>query len=877
MLFSLATFADEESAESLREKERQARELAQELLTNRQVRVRVYSDWKKDPKAYKLVAVKLDGLSFQYDTIEETFGPTSKSAVIVVAGQDQSDEAVAAVLQDFVYVETYKHEKGRSFSVWPKHSDRQQNRKPCVFKDSLKNPVPNATVEIWMGIDRHLDSGPRILITKVKLDEKGLLQPPGFISSWHPSFIVHHPDCGLVQARYFPPSSPDEPYRLFRVPALPEDKWCVFTDAIGDPIPNATVEIFSGGAWRTDRSISLANVKLDKKGRLKPPPSNVKLEMCLFVLSHPDYGIALIDPTWRGRSGKLMRTCTAPLIRAGSKADDRSIWGTVLDSNDNPVAGALIECRMASTPGRGIIQVPYEIRFKIITDKQGRFSMYLPIDKDSDKHGNLIPLASKYFVRIEPPKALNLHDYSGYINSGEETTVTMRTVGRFRTFIFEDEFGPVTDPNMLKCIKIEIELDSGAKRRDSYDHWMSNGKFLPGMYHASADWNGKRYIFEPIELTEESPETIIFKTIEIKNLNIVYQGQVVHGITGKPMTEAIVMKKPSLSDIDTSGLGFEQENYIISSIIRSIGPELVIDNSVFGLLKESFKSTMMTRTDSNGDFQITLPTSTGKDIPSTTIIAMQKDYLGAHQNLWYTEPAYANKPLKSRWKVFQPNENGYVMLPPMRLFPAGTIIIEPNVPAEAENKSIRLRWFKFTDSTPEWLEDLGNYTYPIRNKGGSLFYKYRLRPNQTETVYVAAGVEMTFKVYIVPESQLGHIVIPGVKLEQGQILDLGRRDFQPTFKVTVKVIDSSGEHVESVPVSCMDEDGLFKGQEVITNEDGIAFLYVSPHSKGKFGVVFNKEGLKLQETTSYEVVGEEDTCKQFTLQISDEMLYQLFK
>jgi hypothetical protein len=617
----------------------------------------------------------------------------------------------------------------------------------------------------------------------------------------------------------------------------------------------------------------IGKVKLDEKGRLKPPPSHSRLESCYFIVSHSDYGIALVEPRLHTLSDKLLKTCTVPLVRAGTKADERSIWGIVVDSNDNPVTEALIDCRGVNTPGRGHIFVPYEYQYRTITDKQGRFYMYLPIDKDNDKHGNLIPLASKYLVQIEAPKALSLQNYFGDINSGEETTVTMRTVGHSPTFIFEDEFGPVTDPNMLKQLKLTIERNKGV----THIYWVQLGKFIPGTYRASADWNGKHYIFEPVDLTEVRPETVIFKIKEIKEADVTYQGQVLHGITGQPIPGAIVMKKPSLSDIDTSGLGPEQEYYISSSFIRLIGPELVADDSVFGLLKESFKSTMMTRTDSNGDYQITLPTSIGIERPSTTIIAMQKDYLGAQQQLRYTVPADANKPLKSRWKLFQPNENGYVALPPMRLFPAGTIIIEPNVPVETENKSIRFTWFKFTGHTPEWLEDLCDYTYANRNKGGCLFYKKHLQPNQTQTVYVAAGVEMTLKVYIIPESRLGHIAIPGVKLEQGQILDLGRRDFQPTFKVIVKVIDSSGEHVESVPVSCMDEDGLFKGQEVITNEDGIAFLYVSPHSKGKFGVVFDKERQKLLETIPYEVAGEEDAGKQFTLQISDEMLYQLFK
>ncbi len=119
LLFLTATLADEERDESLREdKEKQAREMAQEALAGRNVCVRFYNDWKKAPRAYKLVEVELDGLSFQCDSVIKAFGPMSESAAIVVAGQDQTDEAVAAIIDKFVYTELYTYKKGGRIYIW---------------------------------------------------------------------------------------------------------------------------------------------------------------------------------------------------------------------------------------------------------------------------------------------------------------------------------------------------------------------------------------------------------------------------------------------------------------------------------------------------------------------------------------------------------------------------------------------------------------------------------------------------------------------------------------------------------------------------------------------------------------------------------------
>lgn len=857
MLFSLAMFADEESAESLREKEARAKELAQEILTGRQIRVRIYNDWKKDPKAYRLVAVKLDRLSFQYDTIKENFGPMSKSTVIVVAGQDQSDETVAAIIGDFIYAAQYKEKA--SFYLWPPYFDDRGYRWD-VFRDAHKEPIPNAMVEIMIGREPYQYKGPRISIRKVKLDEKGRMKPLMPTSSLNYfSFMVSHPDYGgdMVWAK-LSYMAKDEKVRVHVVPILPRDKWCVFRDALGNPIPKATVEIINDLSWRDGKSKSIGKVQLDEKGRLKPPQSNPRLECC-FIVSHPDYGTALVEPRLNIPPDKLVSSCTVPLVRAGTKADERSIWGTIVDTNDKPVAEALIECRIVETPGGGEISMPRG-RFnapraaKSITDKQGRFALYMPIEKNGDKRIALIPLASKYHVWIQAPKALGLQRYDIVVESGQETTITMQFAKRLKylpTFVFEDEFGPVVDPNMLKHVWLRIECRQGWSRR-RYFNWVKRGEYVPGTYQATADWYGKHYIFEPVELGVETQQTIVFKIKEVKESETIYQGRVVHGITGEPMPGAFVV---------TGGVAWKDFSILTPEQWRAMhalpnNPDL--DAPALVPLRKICNFKNVVRTDPNGWFRMGLP-------PHSALIgvtAFEQNHLGVNH----------------RWDNSEFSRDSVVKVPTLKLFPSATLIIDLNVPVKSGDEDIRFRFRMSPENNPSWLTDFLECFHVAGNPG--VVYKHQLRLNQPNSINVPAGLEMTARIFNVKNRQWRPIVIENIKLEQGQVLDMGRRDFPPTLKVAVKVIDSSGEPVEGVTVGCSDKVDIFWGSKGITNEDGIAFLFVSPHSKGKFTVRYFEEPLPdkpLQESAVYEVAGKEDEGKQFTLQISDEMLYQLFK
>jgi hypothetical protein len=62
-----------------------------------------------------------------------------------------------------------------------------------------------------------------------------------------------------------------------------------------------------------------------------------------------------------------------------------------------------------------------------------------------------------------------------------------------------------------------------------------------------------------------------------------------------------------------------------------------------------------------------------------------------------------------------------------------------------------------------------------------------------------------------------------------------------------------------------------------TDEDGRTWFNVHPHSKGKFYVGLDGVEQKKEQAICYEIGGEEDAGREFSLQVSDEMLEALFK
>ncbi len=83
--------------------------------------------------------------------------------------------------------------------------------------------------------------------------------------------------------------------------------------------------------------------------------------------------------------------------------------------------------------------------------------------------------------------------------------------------------------------------------------------------------------------------------------------------------------------------------------------------------------------------------------------------------------------------------------------------------------------------------------------------------------------------------------------------------------------------VEAAPVRILRDETTVWSVSHNSNEQGISRFFVSPFSQGQFGVSYHEGGLRLTETVPYQIAGAQDNARQFTLQLSDEMLYNLFK
>lgn len=985
MLFLSSASADEKTNISFYKEESQTRQLAEQMLTGSKIVVRVYNNYQADQRAYKRVSVPLAGLSVNHSAVKEAYPDIDESDIIVIVGRDQLDKTVAAVINDFVYADTYDTKKSRS--VWPNWS-RIPDYKYLVFTDALGQPIPRAKIEIFLS--GFLDDDVEIHLNEMVLDTQGRMKPLILSgSTFNLVFVVSHPKYGKAQAHNNYTNQDNGrivlPLVQLESEAATRATQGYVVDTQGNALEampvtyeyiqtpdNSQVRSYRGTYYRsiTDEQGWFAMyIPTEKDGVLSrdltppgtqynlsiTPPKSSNLHqyhnpgvvvgsqiMITLTAMNPDEyfhtftfmdGPDIITETeelqkvnitlYRGSAWRLWRTlkyddfkygCDLPQGRLEAhttrwnkrfsfkpiqltanspeelvfKAGELIIYeGTVVEGRTGkPMPDVLVlvkrnypregfselaDQQLQSLRARAISsynEVPsdkelYECDERVtLTDENGRYQF---IFKTGLKEylSNFIAL-EKGYVAEEP-----IH--SGIRNRSDADGITVLPVIKMSpaeyspVFVFEDEFGnAITDPNIFEHIRLDIERDDGRRWSSSYSNLINIGQFTRGMYYATLDWQGLHYVYEPVEVTWSGLQTILFKLQEVKLPEIIYQGTVIHGITGVPMPGAIVMNQGRVFEsLDASDIQPGQWD-----AIHSLGPEPDPNDPALLPIRETFKFTKITRTDKAGQFKFALGHSM-----RGCIIAVEEDYLGAQQRLEYIVPIDENSPEPVGHKEFEPDADGYVKLPTMKLYPAATVTIEPNVPY-VENTKYRIRFYFRTlpdDPTP-WLNDF---------RAIPSLCKYDLKPNEFQTAYVLAGAELTLKIDPSLPTQMAPATIPSVKLEQGQFLDLGCVNFQSTFEVAVKVIDSAGQPVEGARVGCCDQDGFSfshsRSYRPVTNENGKAVLHVPPYSSGEIFIFsFDRQTReKLREATPYKVAGEEDTARVFTLRLSDKIVRHL--
>jgi hypothetical protein len=639
----------------------------------------------------------------------------------------------------------------------------------------------------------------------------------------------------------------------FRLPSYgpqgTEESLWFFDDALGNVILDATVEIFLYNY--KGPKIRIRQVVAD--GSLNKLVPQASLRQFEFIVSHPDYGIAKVTESYRNKSHIF-----APLVSAGSKAADRAIRGFVLDPENNPVEYAEILCTNVRTLGEGLISPRSSAdRYVALTDERGFFSLYMPSSAQNEEHrGTLIPPKSKYHIQVQAPKQYGLLPFRGPVENGQEATIVMEmaeiadtfeslenvTDGKFRTLVFIGEDGLITKADELRLIGITIYRPNKPKIKLKYDNW-EKGALLPNGTYEATMWDtpsASSIKFETLEVTNNSPDELIFEMPLIT-----YSGQIVDGLTDEPMVGAFVMAIWATSKGNLSMITPEQWEKL-----HDLGNSPSPDDPILGPLKKIYSFKKIVRTDEDGRFDIICPI--GKS--PYGFVCFEENYIGIMHR-------------KYNLKI---DEDRRAQVPVKKLFPAAKVYAEPYV--KQGRASVMPRWIINKDNNPQWVDTL----LALDDRRESLFtYDKWLKQNSRQSFYVPAGVNLQVQLCTPYESQWCSYTFPEtINLVHGEILDLGKCTFEAALKIFVKVVNSSGEPVEGVPVR---KSGSVAHN---TDENGFIEFNVPPYSKGDFVVTYrgsDDERLRLSESIPYEIAGPEDQGSQYLLHLSDDMLYHLFK
>jgi hypothetical protein len=615
-------------------------------------------------------------------------------------------------------------------------------------------------------------------------------------------------------------------------PKAPRDvndlRW-TFVDALGNPIPNAAVEFhLKHGHEDEPRQVLIDTGVLDKHAQLQPrfstcgcrtrmyiqdaPGSFGKMHP-LFVFSHPDYGVAEVM-LW-GIQCNPEHEVVLPFVPPETEAYERCVWGVVVDTNGNPVSGALVEPTKLVTPHfSGMIRRWRGWRGWGRTDEQGRFRLYLPVDFEDEKMGTLIPPKTRYSVRVTPPEGSDLLYTGGHIPNGQDNVITLQPVEKyFHSFVFEDEYGPITDLELLRRVRVKIV------RHRLPDIWIKNedfkdgGNFPTGTYQAKLSAE-RRYPFMDIEVTADSPEQLLFQLPGDR----LYYGRVVHGLTGEPIEGAFVIDSNHTDAMYKRNLSMLTDQQW--QTLHNLPPYVSRSNNEFteALMPVCYPFTKIVRTDADGRFELNVP----KERVFDKIVVFQEDYLTILTNRRKCNIRHSN----------------YLEVPLTKLFPAATVCFElciPDVEQRIPPLSPEIHIDKQNISL--WPDDFKALWLGGRN---GIRHRYPLQYNQRNSFYIPAGLHMKIELknwsrgaekWAVP------LIAENIMLQQGETLDVGRVEIQPTIVVFAEALNSAGKTLEGVPVQAVSKYGT---QTSYTDEHGIALFYLAQNSTGQLVVEYRE-------------------------------------
>ncbi len=653
-------------------------------------------------------------------------------------------------------------------------------------------------------------------------------------------------------------------------------RW-IFADAVGNLLSGASVEIYLA-TRRPERRILIGNVLLGEEATIDLPfyaaeekayttigksRHSSKTGRFMFKISHPDYETVAMVQTSRERYRPEQEiTVYAPMLVPGNELEERGIWGVVVDEQGNPVKGVVVQSLTVTPPGGK--EVPFGVVRQspgVMTDSTGRFRFYPKVRESVEAIGPIVPAKSKYFIRIEPLEDMGLKVFRDRIANGEENVIRLERVEEkyFRRFLFEDEGGLITDPQRLKYIRVAIEKDGKLIDYLRYKEWYEGGEFPLGVYAAKCrPSSGQSFKFLSVEVTEKSPEEIVFTTVSGQKK---YYGKIVHGVTGAPM-EGVFVKVDAGSHAPTR---LPEQQWRILHALPGTDPNIKGSRHWIEDYVKMYQSGSLVRTDGEGLFEMTCAAKSNM----SKFSIFEEGYL-----VVYVEN-----------DLFEKDDDGNIMLPVTRMFPSAKIVIDPwsHVTGRDSPRNFHPRWIVDTNRSRSWVKDLLAACIDDLEEG--IFRDYSIDSNRGPQIFhVPAGV--TFELQLRPWSShyRGDSIWSSVslgrnlKLKHGEVLDLGRIEIKEAFSIFAEVQNSMGVAVEGLPVKALDQYGEFVSS---TDANGLALFALARDSKGEFVVEYEpQEGQAsphLREAVPYEIKSPEDEFSTYSFKVSDEIIYQLLK
>jgi hypothetical protein len=329
---------------------------------------------------------------------------------------------------------------------------------------------------------------------------------------------------------------------------------------------------------------------------------------------------------------------------------------------------------------------------------------------------------------------------------------------------------------------------------------------------------------------------------------VLYWGQVVHGLTGEAMPGAFVVATAGFmgGSADISAEEWE--------IMHNLADSPLNDDPALKPLRKICPFQNVVRADHEGWFELTVK-SLDKHF---NLVTLDQDYM----------------PVVIGTKHVKLDKDRVGLVHPMRLYPAAKFAVRPCL--EDKGTEVLCAWRIEQTSEPDWLDEFRRY---CDKPEIDLVQGRKLVRNKSQVTCVPAGAPVQMELSVRHREGFWFpIVFETFTAKQGEIINAGDYAFEKEMPVYLELTDSAGYSVAGVAVSLLDFRGRDLFQTHTTDANGVAGFMVPPHYQGRFSIQYSDENkTRRQYSVPYQTTGRQDANSTYTMTVSGEMLNHLFK